>query len=79
MKYIGKYLSEEKLLTRECTYIVGKYKKLFVRALETDRRAFLAVLQRVQINFIFNDNVCILCLSCNIKKSKTTAKFSDNS
>jgi hypothetical protein len=34
------------------------------------------VLQQVQINFIFNDNVCILCLSCNIKKSKTPAKLS---
>ena len=36
-------------------------------------------MQPVQINFIFNDNVHILCLSCNIKKSKTTAKLSENS
>jgi len=47
-------------------------------------RAFLAcfaVSQRAQINFIFNDkfNVCILCLSCNINKSKTTAELSENS
>jgi hypothetical protein len=34
--------------------------------------------QRVQINFIFNDNVRILCLSCNIKSSKTPAKLSEN-
>jgi hypothetical protein len=26
------------------------------------------------MNFIFNDNVCILCLFCNIKKSTATAK-----
>ena len=30
------------------------------------------------IIFIFNDNVRILWLSCNIKKSKTTAKLSEN-
>jgi hypothetical protein len=35
--------------------------------------------KRVNINFIFNDNVRILCLSCNIKKSKTTAKLSEKS
>ena len=33
----------------------------------------------VQIKCIFNDNVRILCLSCNINKSKTTAKLSENS
>ena len=32
----------------------------------------------MQINFIFSNNVCILRLSCNIKKSKTTAKLSEN-
>jgi hypothetical protein len=31
----------------------------------------------VQVNFIFNDNVRILRLSCNIKKFKTTAKLSE--
>jgi hypothetical protein len=35
----------------------------------------LPVLQRVRINFIFTDSVCILCLSYSIKKSKSTAKF----
>jgi hypothetical protein len=29
-----------------------------------------AILSWVQMNFIFNDNVRILCLSCNVKKSK---------
>ena len=33
----------------------------------------------MQIIFLFSDNVRILCLSCNIKRSKTTAKFSENS
>ena len=31
---------------------------------------FRPVSQRVQRNFIFNDNVRILCLSCNVKKSE---------
>ena len=43
-----------------------KIYNLFVQALETGRKASL---WRVQINFIFNDNVCRLCLSCNIKKA----------
>jgi hypothetical protein len=29
--------------------------------------------------YISNYNVCILCLSCNIKRSKTTAKVYENS
>ena len=29
---------------------------------------FMPISQRVQMNFIFNDNVRILCLSCNVKK-----------
>jgi hypothetical protein len=32
----------------------------------------------VQINFICNDNVHILCLSCNIERSKTAAKLCEN-
>ena len=32
-------------------------------------------LQRVQINFIFTDNVHILCLFCNTKMPNTTTKF----
>ena len=31
---------------------------------------FRPVSQRVQMNFIFNDNVRILCLYCNVKKSE---------
>ena len=52
-------------------YIVGKY-IIYLYKL------FYPVLQRVQINLIFNDNVRIMCLSCNIKKSKTSTKFSEN-
>jgi hypothetical protein len=36
---------------------------------------FNPVSQRVQMNFIFSDNVHILCLSCNVKKLKSTAKL----
>ena len=46
---------------------------------ESYARLFQPVSQWVQINLIFNNNVHILCLSCNIKKSKTTAKLSENS
>ena len=54
---------------------------LFVRALEIGRKAilwqaFLSFFQRVQMNFIFSNNVYILCLSCNVKKPKTTVKSS---
>jgi hypothetical protein len=33
------------------------------------------VLQRVQMNFIFNDNVRILCVSCNVKKVGKLVRF----
>jgi len=54
---------------------------LFVRALETSRKGvflelFGPVSKRVQINLILTDNVRILYLSCNVKKSKTTVKLS---
>jgi len=39
---------------------------------------FYHVLQRVQIDLMFNDDVRILCLSRNIKKSKATAKLYGN-
>ena len=63
-----------------------KIHNVFVRALETGIKesrwwAFRACFatNAKQINFIFNDNVRILCLSCNIKKLKTTAILSENS
>ena len=39
----------------------------------------LIILVFVQINLISTDNELILCLSCNVKKSKPTAKLSENS
>ena len=62
------------------TYIVGKYKKkLYELQKQVEQRAFgelfRPVSQRVQINFIFNDNVRILCLSCNVKKVGKLVRF----
>jgi hypothetical protein len=54
------------------TYNVGKY-IIYLYEL------FYPVSQQVQINFIFNDNERTLCLSFNIKRSKTTVKLSENS
>ena len=61
------------LLYRHYTYIVGKIWK------QTFDKLFCPVLQSVQIKFIFSNNVCLLCLFCNDKKSKTSAKMSKNS
>jgi hypothetical protein len=36
---------------------------------------FRPVSQRVQMNLIFNDNVRILCLSCNVKKVGKLVRF----
>jgi hypothetical protein len=38
----------------------------------------LIILVFVQINLISTDNELILCLSCNVKKSRTTVKLSEN-
>jgi hypothetical protein len=35
----------------------------------------MPVSQRVQMNFIFNDNVRILCLSCNVKNVGKLVRF----
>ena len=40
-------------------------------------KMFWPVSQRVQINFIFTDDVRIICFYCNIKKSRRTAKLSE--
>ena len=65
-------------------YIVGKYIIYLYKIKKQERiwalgELFYPVSHRVQINLIFKDNVHILCLSWNIKKSKTTAKLSENS
>ena len=64
----------------QCTYIVSKYKiYLYELQKQAEQRAygklFRPVSQRVQINFIFNDNVRILCLSCNVKKVGKLVRF----
>ena len=40
-----------------------------------NRELFRPVSQRVQMNLIFNDNVRILCLSCNVKKVGKLVRF----
>ena len=50
---VGKYI----------IYLYKLYKQIEKR---TFVELFLSVSQRVQINFIFNDDVRMLCLSCNI-------------
>jgi hypothetical protein len=58
---------------------IKRLELLFLRALKTDRKTrFTSLFPRMQIMFLFNENVCILYLSCNIKKSKTVAKLSAN-
>ena len=64
----------------QCTYIVSKYKiYLYELQKQAEQRAygklFRPVSQRVQMNFIFNDNVRILCLSCNVKKVGRLVRF----
>ena len=61
-------------------YIIRKYIIYLYELYEqVEKRAFGEVSQRLQNNFIFNDNVLIfLCLSSNMKKSKTPAKWHEN-
>ena len=61
-------------------YIVGKYTiYLYELQKQAEQRAFSElfrpVSQRVQMNYIFNDNVRILCLSCNVKKVGKLVRF----
>ena len=54
--------------------------KFICTSLETGRIAglgelFRPVSQRVQMNLIFNDNVLMLCLSCNVKKVGKLVRF----
>ena len=61
-------------------YIVGKYKiYLYELQKQAEQRAFGElfgpVSQRVQMNFIFKDNVRILCLSCKVKKVGKLVRF----
>ena len=64
--------------TTQYMYIVRKY-QTYLYEKQVEKRAlgkfFRCISQRVQINFIFTDNICILCLSCNVEKFKTNVKF----
>jgi hypothetical protein len=64
-------------------YIVRKYKIYLYKLYKQVEKwvfgdLFQPVSQRVQIHFIFNNNVRILCLYCYIKKSTTNVKLSEN-
>ena len=60
------------------TYIVGKYKiYLYELQKQAEQKAFGELFMPVsqQINFIFNNNARILCLSCNVKKAGNLVRF----
>jgi hypothetical protein len=67
----------------QCTYIVFIFTDnvhiLCLYLLTMYRYCVYIYWQCTDIVFIFTDNVHILCLSCNAKKSKTTAKLSGKS
>ena len=65
-------------------YTVGKYTFICASSITGRKkqalgRLFWPVSKRVQINFIFTDDVRIMCFYCNIKKSRRTAKLSEKS
>jgi hypothetical protein len=69
-----------RLIKDSFEHLVGNKYTMYVLCWKIYRKAsFSTFSQWVQINYIFTDNVRILCLSCNVKKSKTTAKLSVNS
>jgi hypothetical protein len=62
------------------TYIIDKMYDLFVRALETSRKAafdelFCPVAPRFQISFIFTDNEPTMCFSFNAKKFQSNSQI----
>ena len=72
--------SDTRHVNIQYTYIVGKYRiYLYELQKQAEQRAFgelfRPVSRRVQMNFIFNDNVRILYLSCNVKKVGKLVRF----
>ena len=73
-------VNQQRHIYIQYTYIVGKY-KIYLHELQKQaeqrafRELFMPAQQRVQMNFIFNDNVRILCLSCNVKKVVKIVRF----
>ena len=69
------------LINIQYTYVIVSKYKIYLYELykQAEQRAFgelfRPVSQRVQINFIFNDNVRILCLSCNVEKVGKLVRF----
>jgi hypothetical protein len=56
------YIYNIRTLSVNIKFICTSYKN------RQNSELFRPVSQRVQMNFIFNDNIRILCLSCNVKK-----------
>ena len=73
-------VNQQRHIYIQYTYIVGKY-KIYLHELQKQaeqrafRELFMSVSQRVQMNFMFNDNVLILCLSCNVNKVGKIVRF----
>ena len=65
----------EKTIDNIIIYIVENIKFIYTSLDEF----FLPVLLRVEMNYIFSDNVCILYLSCYFKSPKETVKLSKKS
>jgi hypothetical protein len=83
------FLFNSSVLSREATNILIKYLYIYnIRTLSVNikfictsfrnrqnSKLFRPVSQQVQMNFIFKDNVPILCLSCNVKKVRKLVRF----
>ena len=66
---------------RQYTYIIGKHKTYLYELWKPVEKwpcgeLFCRVSQRIQIDYIFSNNVGILYLSCNVKNPKATIKKS---
>jgi hypothetical protein len=59
-------------INRQYTYIVENIRFIYTSFDEF----FLPVSQRVEMNYIFSDNIRILYLSCYVKSPKETVKLS---
>ena len=69
------YTKREILLSPKCTYIVKNIKFIYTSFDEF----FLPVSQRMEMNYIFSDNICILYLSWYVKSPTETVKLSKKS
>jgi hypothetical protein len=63
------YIYNIRTLSVNIKFICTSYKN------RQNSELFRPVSQRVQMNFIFNDNIRILCLSCNVKKVGKFVRF----